>query len=99
MTHDPEVKILPRGPDRGNSTPRRQVRGVEHHPRLRADRGRPVRGRAEEVVGARRFRTRVKHRKAHPEEKAASRAYVRYLSVLRVGIGDGIDAKFMSLTL
>jgi hypothetical protein len=52
MTHEPEVKILTRGPDRGNSTPRRQVRGVEHHPRLRFDRGRPARGRAEEVVGA-----------------------------------------------
>ena len=80
MAHGPEVKILTRGPDRGNSTPRRQVRGVEHHPRPRLDRGRPARGRAEEVVGEWRSRTRVKRRKAHAEGEAASSADARFLS-------------------
>ena len=64
-----EVEVLTWGPDRGNPTLMRQVRGPEFTGRFSVRpvcgaAGASVRARAEEIIGALWSRTRVKRRKA-----------------------------------
>ena len=81
MTNDQEVKIQPRGPDRGNPTSRRQglCYGAPWLSRREVNVARPARGGLKEVIDAWRSRTQVKCRKAYPVDKLADGSEVQYL--------------------
>jgi len=88
MNNESEVRVLTRGPDRGNPTSRRQVRGSEETDQAEGTEGAswkgpelPARARAEEVVDARPVRTKVKRRKAHTAGESAPSDEARFLSV------------------
>ncbi len=104
MTNNPEVKDLPRGPDRGNPTPRRQ--GHESETAMKAERTEgasrkrsepPARACPEEVVGARSDRTRVKRRKAYTAGKPANGGEALFLSVAVCVVATGRARRLLFL--
>jgi hypothetical protein len=75
MQNRPEVKILSRGPDGGNPTPKRQGLCSGKPVLLRRDANAvvPAKEGPKEVIGARPFRAQAKRRKAStPGEPATS---------------------------
>jgi hypothetical protein len=91
MNNKQEVKVQTRGPDRGNPTPRRQVRccGLPRPEREDANIARPAKGRAVEVIGAQQFRTKVKRRKAYLVDEPAPRGEVQSLLETRCVLATG----------
>ena len=81
MNNEPEVKVLTRGPDRGNPTLKRQVPccGSPRLSRRDANGARPARGGAVEVIGVWPFRAKAKRRKACRMDEPASSGEVRSL--------------------
>ena len=98
MQDKPEVRILSRGPDGGNPTPKRQglCSGKPELLRKVVHAAMPVKGGPKEVIGAHPFRAQAKRRKAStPGEPAASGT-----SPISIGgdlgrIDDGMVAKFV----
>jgi hypothetical protein len=78
MNHQQEVKVHTRGPDGGNSTPKRQGRwpGVPGPRRRRSPTG-SARGRLVEVIGAWPYRAQAKRRKAAVAGELASSSDAR----------------------
>jgi hypothetical protein len=84
MSARSEVKVLSQSPDRGNLTPKRQLRrpgapGREVEVRVVAQRPTPARGRGVEAIGARPYRAKAKRRKAFWVGEPASSGKARYL--------------------
>ena len=85
MYNEQEVKIQTRDPDRGNSTPKRQgpCCGLPWLDGRDANAQRPAKDGLKEVIGAWRFRMKVKCRKAYVTDEPACSDNVQSLSVLR----------------
>jgi hypothetical protein len=99
MQNRPEVKILSRGPDGGNPTPKRQglCLGKPGPQRRDANAVAPAKEGPKEVIGAHPFRAQAKRRKASTPGEPASGG----TSPISIGgdLGrsdDGMDAKSVS---
>ena len=90
-----EVKIQTRGPDRGNSTLKRQgpCCGAPWLDGREVNARRPAKDGLKEVIGAWRNRTRVKCRKARAMGEPAPGGNAQYLSVVVARTGNEIATK------